>query len=128
MDMQQVIYILNTFKHRGRSDWTWDDAGGQVRTTGIGIMAIHPMDAVIIAIKYSEQKLPTDPDPAKVHHSACMLLHYASVLRGDEQDLTGRGVHAIFVTSLEHALGVKVITKEQWQSFLELDRKEREKR
>lgn len=125
MDMQQVVHILNTFKHRGRSDWTWSNADGQVNVKGLEITPIHPMDAVIIALRYSEQKLPTDPDPAKVHYSACMLLHYASVLRGDEQDLTGCGVRAIFVTSLEHALGVKVITEKQWESFLELEREKR---
>lgn len=47
-----------------------------------------------------------------------MIRHYARILRGEVQDLTGAGFWRIICDRLEHTMKCKVITKAQYQAFI----------
>jgi hypothetical protein len=61
----------------------------------------------------------TDQETARsLDHCAEILSHMARVYRGEAQDLTGRGMHAIFFGALERALDVKVVQRGRWEEML----------
>ncbi len=62
----------------------------------------------------------------KLDLCAAELRHVASVRRGEEQDLTGFGCWRIFCDHLEHAMDVKVITRDQWDAFVAMEKEHRE--
>lgn len=49
----------------------------------------------------------------RLEHAASCLNKYIRCLKGEEQDLTGRGIERIFIDTLEHAMDVKVVTREE---------------
>ncbi len=55
-----------------------------------------------------------------LEEAASMMLHYAKILRGEEQDLTGLGCWRILCNHLEQVMGCKVITASQYAAFVEL--------
>jgi len=59
MPIKKAVETLNAHKHRGRQDWFWNSADGEVQTSndkGEGWQRpgypIHPVDAAIIAAYY----------------------------------------------------------------------------
>ncbi len=47
-----------------------------------------------------------------------LLQEHIRCLKGEHQDLTGLGMWQIFCQGLERAVGVKVITVEQWDTLV----------
>lgn len=47
---------------------------------------------------------------------------YAAVLRGERQDLTGFGEWNIICNDIEHVMNVKVITMDQWNTFIGMNK------
>lgn len=50
-----------------------------------------------------------------LEHCVMLLNRYIKVLRGEHEDLTGFGLWKIFVTNLEIAANVRVVSKEAWE-------------
>jgi hypothetical protein len=63
-------------------------------------------------------------DPRKtaegIEEVARMLMHYARVLRDEQEDLTGFGCWRILCDRLERVMKCKVITREQHAAFIRL--------
>ncbi len=53
----------------------------------------------------------------KLAHCAILLEEYVCVLRGEKEDLTGRGLWNIIRSKLEAAMSVKIISKETWENI-----------
>lgn len=60
----------------------------------------------------------------KLDRCADQLINIARVYRGEAEDLTSYGAWNIFCAWLEDAMNVKVITKEQWDSFIANNQKD----
>ena len=52
-----------------------------------------------------------------IEYSVSLLNRYGRVLRGEEVDQTGLGLHRILCDHLERALDIKIITPDQWAAF-----------
>lgn len=52
-----------------------------------------------------------------LEHCARILEAHAQSLRGVTPDLTGCGLWNIFCTNLEMAMGLKILTKDQWEDL-----------
>lgn len=60
--------------------------------------------------------IPLEPDDyAEI--CAQQLIQYSRCLRGREFDYTGVGIHQMIIDNFERALGVKVLTKDQWEYY-----------
>lgn len=57
-------------------------------------------------------------DADRLEHCMKLIAGYISVLRGEQQDLTGRGMYNIMESALEDAMDVKIISKDRWESTL----------
>lgn len=64
--------------------------------------------------------MTNDEIATKLEHCLVKLEQYIRTLRGEEQDLTGLGLWRIFCNNLEVVMDVKVITKDQWNAFCDL--------
>ncbi len=65
---------------------------------------------------------------AEIEEIAEMMSHYAKILRGEVQDLTGLGHWRIMCDHLERVMNVKVITADQYAAFVELSNEDFKRR